>query len=73
MVKGGTGRIVVNHVGSEHGFLEDAEDIFLSKKDTGGYHNCMNGEHFENWIENVVDLLPEKSVLVLDRNEFLKP
>jgi len=70
MIKGGAGRVVVNHIGNEDGFLEGAEDIFLSKKDTSDYHNCMNGEHFENWLCEVVRLVPEKSVIVLDQAPY---
>ena len=66
IVKGGQGRIIVNHIGGENGFVAGAEDIFISKKDTSDYHGSMNAEHFHEWIKNVVQLLPDKSVIVLD-------
>ena len=39
-------RLIINHIGSENGFLEGAGEIFVGKKD-GDYHHEMNSEHFE--------------------------
>ena len=66
IVKGGQGRIIVNHIGGEDGFLDGAEDVFISKKDSSDYHGSMNAEHFNEWFRNVLTIIPDKSVIVLD-------
>ena len=70
-VTGGQSRTIINHIGSEDGFLEGAEDVFLSKKDTRDYHNTMNGEHYQDWLKTkVLPRLPDKSVIVLDQAPY---
>lgn len=63
---GGAGRIIVNHIGSADGFLSNGGDIFISKKDSRGYHKSMNADTFLEWFERVVRVVPDKSVVVLD-------
>lgn len=62
-------RLIVGHVGSEDGFLENALLVFESKK-SGDYHQDMNGDVFINWFKNVIQLLPEKSVIVMDNAPY---
>lgn len=65
-------RIIMIHVGSEDGFLEGAGRIFIAKKDSADYHNAMNKLHFNEWVKDVLDLMPYHSVLVLDQAKYHK-
>ncbi|KAJ8932549.1 hypothetical protein NQ318_000701 [Aromia moschata] len=62
-------RLIVMHVGSDDGFLEDSSLIFLSKK-TAEYDDDMNAERFEQWFESVLNRVPEKSVIILDSAQY---
>jgi len=63
-------RIIILHIGSEDGFLPGAELCFIGKKNTGDYHNEMNSAHFQEWFGKVLELLPEKSAIVLDQAPY---
>lgn len=69
---GGNGRIILNHIGSEDGFLEGGDDLFISKKDTRDYHGNMNFERYIIWFKKVLTLVPDKSVLILDQAPYHK-
>jgi hypothetical protein len=45
-------RLIVVHIGSEQGFVENCEWVFEAKK-TGDKHENMVAPHSEKWIENV--------------------
>ena len=47
-------RLIINHIGSENGFLEGVGEIFVGKKDSADYHHEMNSVHFEDWWSNKV-------------------
>jgi len=70
VLKKGNGRVVINHIGSESGFVQGAQDVFISKKDCKDYHSTMDATHFSAWFQKLVDLLPPKSVIVLDRASY---
>lgn len=55
-------RLIVAHIPNVTG-------IFVGKK-TGDYHEEMDGEHFEKWIEKVMPQLKTKSVIVLDNAPY---
>ena len=64
-------RLIINHLGSNNGFLKDCGECFVGKKDSADYHSEMNGPHFENWLlETVLPKLPDKSVLVIDNARY---
>ncbi|XP_072398175.1 uncharacterized protein [Diabrotica undecimpunctata] len=66
-------RFVLLHVGSDRGFLPNSACVFLAKKDSGDYHDKMNGKSFENWFENkLIANLPkgEKNVVVMDNAPY---
>lgn len=42
-------RLIVTHIGSNEGFLEDALWVFEAKKDDGDYHGEMDAHNFEKW------------------------
>jgi len=64
--------VIINHIGSETGFLEGASDVFISKKDTKDYHNNMNGDRYLEWFNNVLDKIEDKSVIVVDQAPYHK-
>ena len=73
MVKsGGSGRVIVNHMCNEDGFLSGGDDIFISKKDTKSYHDNMNAQGYEECFRKVLTLVPNKSVLALDQATYHK-
>lgn len=62
-------RLIVTHIGSEDGFLEDGLLAFVSKKQ-GDYHHDMNGDVFEEWFAKVLDKIPDDSVIVMDNAPY---
>jgi hypothetical protein len=71
-VQGGAGRVIINHAGSENGFVigDGVEDIFISKKDSKDYHSSMNGEHYLDWFEKLLKAVKNKTVIVLDQAPY---
>ncbi|XP_055932005.1 uncharacterized protein LOC129962281 [Argiope bruennichi] len=67
--KGKGRRLIITHIGSEEGFVRDAAEIFIRKK-TGDYHDEMNGDHFEKWLESVLPKLKKNSVIVMDNASY---
>lgn len=63
------GRLIVLHIGSEDGFVEDGLLCFQSKK-TGDYHEEMNAEVFENWFSQILGRLAKDSVIVMDNASY---
>lgn len=47
-------RLILLHVGSESGWVDGAALVFQSKKVTGGYHDEMTGQHFEEWFHDTL-------------------
>lgn len=62
-------RLIVLHIGSEDGFVENALLLFESKK-TGDYHEEMNSEVFQNWFKEVLPNLEEESVIIMDNASY---
>ncbi|GBM63347.1 hypothetical protein AVEN_51369-1 [Araneus ventricosus] len=64
------GRLIIAHVGSERGFVNDAADIFSSKK-TKDYHEEMDGNHFESWFKSkLIPKLEPNSIIVMDNASY---
>lgn len=64
-------RLIINHIGSEDGFLHDCRECFVGKKNSVDYHHEMNANHFERWWkEDVLPALPNNSVVVLDNARY---
>jgi hypothetical protein len=54
-------RYSIIHAGSENGFVEGTEEIFINSE--------INGGKFENWLQNkLLPNLPPNSVVVLDND-----
>ena len=65
VLSGSGKRLIINHIGSEDGFLEGVGECFVGKKDNADYHQEMNavsnngGAVFSGRPE-----LPNKSVVI---------
>lgn len=62
-------RLIVTHIGSDEGFVKDGLLLFESKK-TGDYHEEMNSETFEEWLQHTIPNLKENAVIVLDNAPY---
>ena len=48
-------RLIINHAGSDQGFVPNGLLLFAAKSKSGDYHDEMNGENFKKlFLENVV-------------------
>ncbi len=64
--KGKGRRLILCHIGSEQGFLENAEMMWVSgtRNPVTDYHSDMDSKTFECWLETVaIPKLPESSVI----------
>jgi hypothetical protein len=60
-------RLIVEHIGSSNGFLEGAGLVFRVGTASGDYHEQINADNFEKWLnEIVIPKLWPASVLVMD-------
>ncbi|CAH1971032.1 unnamed protein product [Acanthoscelides obtectus] len=62
-------RLIVTHIGSDSGFLEECDLIFVSKKG-GDYHDEMNASCFESWFQGVLQRVEPNSVIVMDNASY---
>ncbi|KAJ8912219.1 hypothetical protein NQ315_009043 [Exocentrus adspersus] len=58
-------RLIILHIGSDSGFVDDCLLVFEGKKSTD-YHEEMNSAVFEQWFESMLKKLPQNSVIVMD-------
>ncbi|XP_060881664.1 uncharacterized protein LOC132953146 [Metopolophium dirhodum] len=63
-------RLIVLHIGSENGFLPGGLLCFVSKKNTGDYHDEMNGANFKEWFESIIPVLDPNSIIVMDNAPY---
>lgn len=63
-------RLIVLHIGSENGFLPGGLLCFVSKKNTGDYHDEMNGDNFKEWFESIIPVLDPNSIIVMDNAPY---
>jgi transposase len=65
-------RVIILHIGNEHGFLEGCLKCFIGKKNLAStdYHNEMNRQHYEEWFRTVLSVIPDKSVIVVDQAPY---
>ncbi|KAH8033945.1 hypothetical protein HPB51_018100 [Rhipicephalus microplus] len=54
--------LIVTHIGSEDGFIGGCLDIFRGQN-AGDYHKEMDGNRFEGWLNDVLQMLPAGSVM----------
>lgn len=62
-------RLIITHIGSQTGFVENCLWVFESKK-SGDYHEEMNAQSFEKWFSEVLPRLEDNSVIVLDNAPY---
>ncbi|XP_050516569.1 uncharacterized protein LOC126891436 [Diabrotica virgifera virgifera] len=62
-------RLIVLHIGSKDGFVDNGLLLFESKK-TGDYHEDMNSDVFEQWLQRILPTLPQNAVIVLDNAAY---
>lgn len=63
-------RLIVLHIGSDNGFLPGGLLCFISKKNTGNYHDEMNGDNFKEWFESIIPILDPNSIIVMDNAPY---
>lgn len=63
-------RLIVLHIGSEEGFVDNGLLCFESKKNSLDYHDEMNGQTFCEWIENILPRLKDNCVIVMDNASY---
>lgn len=62
-------RLIVVHIGNEHGFVNDGLWVFESHS-TNEYHEEMTGEAFHEWFGKILQYLEPGSVIVLDNAPY---
>jgi transposase len=63
-------RLIISHIGSEEGFVQDGLLIFEAKKGTEDYHQEMNAACFEEWFTNILTKVKQNSVIVIDNAPY---
>ncbi|XP_072400186.1 uncharacterized protein [Diabrotica undecimpunctata] len=62
-------RLIVLHVGSELGFVNEGVLLFEGRK-TEDYHEEMNASVFENWFNSILQKLPKNAIIVMDNASY---
>uniref|UniRef100_A0A1Y1JY26 Tc1-like transposase DDE domain-containing protein n=2 Tax=Photinus pyralis TaxID=7054 RepID=A0A1Y1JY26_PHOPY len=62
-------RLIILHVGSENGFVNEGLLLFEGRK-TSDYHEEMNAEVFEEWFASFLVKIPENAVIVMDNAPY---
>lgn len=62
-------RIIITHIGSDSGFVDEGLDIFESNKNKD-YHEDMNSERFEKWFSDILCRLEDNCVIVMDNAPY---
>jgi hypothetical protein len=62
-------RLIILHIGSEDGFVDDGLLLFEGIKQ-GDYHDEMNANKYEEWFTNILTKLPANSVIVMDNASY---
>lgn len=63
-------RLIVLHIGSEDGFVDNGLLCFESKKNTRDYHDEMNGQTFCEWMQNILPRLKDNCVIIMDNASY---
>ncbi|XP_028139233.2 uncharacterized protein LOC114333544 [Diabrotica virgifera virgifera] len=63
-------RLIITHIGSDTGFLDDGLLLFESRKTGGDYHEEMTSEVFEQWFKRILPKLEPGSVVVMDNAPY---
>lgn len=63
-------RVIVLNIGSEDGFVPGALLCLESQKKTKDFHDEINAEIFNNWMESVLPRLKKKCVIIMDNAPY---
>jgi hypothetical protein len=64
-------RLIILHIGSINGFLQNVELIYKAGNSTGDYHGQMNHVNVEKWVrDKLISSLPTNSVVVMDNAPY---
>jgi len=63
-------RVIVLNIGSEDGFVPDALLCFESKNKTRDFHDEINAEIFNSWMESVLPRLKKNCVIIMDNESY---
>ncbi|XP_050066442.1 uncharacterized protein LOC126555585 [Aphis gossypii] len=63
-------RLIVLHMESEDGLVDNGLLCFESKKNSRDYHDEMNGQTFCEWMENILPRLKDNCVIVMDNASY---
>lgn len=66
----GTGKVVILHIGSQNGFVEDGADVFICQKGHEDYHESMSSQRFQSWLKRILPKLTPNSVIVVDNASY---
>lgn len=58
-------RLITTHIGIKNGFVNGGL-LSIESKSTKDYHEEMTTDVFEEYFNQILDLIPEHSVIVLD-------
>ncbi|XP_054718492.1 uncharacterized protein LOC129227896 [Uloborus diversus] len=62
-------RLIITHIGSAAGFLQQGLLLFKSNKNKD-YHKDMDAACFEDWFKNILPHLEPNSVVVMDNAKY---
>lgn len=62
-------RLIVLHIGSDDGFVDDGAFIIQGSR-SSDYHNEMTSETFEKWISEILPKLEPGSIIVMDNASY---
>lgn len=62
-------RLIITHIGSNTGFLQEGLLLFKSNKNKD-YHKDMNSACFEEWFKKILPSLEQNSVVVMDNAPY---
>lgn len=62
-------RLIILHIGSEDGFVNNCLLVFEGKK-SSDYHEEMNANIFEKWFSDMLHKLPDNAVIVMDNASY---
>ena len=64
-------KLIVLHAGGVEGWVEGADLVFRSKRNSTDYHDEMNSDHYIEWLtEQLLPRLERPTVIVLDNASY---
>ena len=66
-------RVIIMGMGTKEGWIQGSIRVWKHRRDgpqTEDYHADINGDDYEQWIRECLELLPPNSVLVFDNAPY---